>query len=67
MFAVLYADGKFNVTITFSGGKARFSVDGQGLISDWPVPFTIKNLFIGYRSLPNTLIDASVYNLRLTK
>ncbi|MCC6260132.1 MAG: hypothetical protein IT311_04650 [Anaerolineales bacterium] len=62
-----YADGKFNVTITFSGGKARFSVDGQGLISDWPVPFTIKNLFIGYRSLPNTLIDASVYNLRLTK
>jgi len=58
-----FANGNFNVNITLSGGKIKFVVDGQGIISNWPVNFTIKNLFIGYRSLPNTLIDASVFNL----
>ncbi len=62
-----YAGGKFNVNITLSGGKIKFLVDGQGIISDWPVDFTIKNMFIGYRSLPNTLIDTTVYNLNLVK
>ncbi|MCC7118083.1 MAG: hypothetical protein IT310_06115 [Anaerolineales bacterium] len=62
-----FASGKYNVTVTLSGGTIKFSVDGQGIISNWPLKFTPNYLFIGYRSLPNTVINASVFNLSFTK
>jgi hypothetical protein len=59
-----YADGRFNVETILKEGKIKVSVDGQGIISEWPISFTIKNMFIGYRSLPSTNLDASVFGLR---
>ena len=62
-----YADGVFNVDIALREGKFKASVDGQGLISEWPLSFAIKYMFIGYRSLPSTNLDASVSDLKFVK
>ncbi|MFN8414088.1 MAG: hypothetical protein U0Z26_17040 [Anaerolineales bacterium] len=62
-----YAEGKFHSHIVLEGGKIAVSVDEQGIISEWPVNFQVKNIFIGYRSLPNTNLDASISDLRFVK
>ncbi|MDO9302926.1 MAG: hypothetical protein Q7T89_16175 [Anaerolineales bacterium] len=59
-----YADGKFHPRINFEGGKIAVSVDGQGIISKWPINFTIRNMFIGYRALPSTNLSAVVFDLK---
>ena len=62
-----FADGVFNVDIVLREGKFKASVDGQGIISEWPLSFAIKYMFVGYRSLPSTNLDASVSDLRFIK
>lgn len=62
-----FADGVFNVDIVLREGKFKASVDGQGIISEWPLSFAIKYMFVGYRSLPSTNLDASVSDLKFIK
>ncbi len=59
-----YAGGVFHPRIIFEGGKIAVWVDGQGIISNWPVNFTIRNMFIGYRALPSMNLNAAVFDLK---
>jgi len=59
-----FAEGKFHPCITLDGGKFAVVVDGQGIISKWPLNFVIQNMFVGFRSLPNTNLNAAVFDLR---
>lgn len=59
------AEGKFHTRVIFEGGKIAVWVDGQGITSKLPVNFTIKNMFIGYRALPNTNLNVEVFDLKL--
>ncbi len=61
-----FAGGKFRPKITFKGGKFALLIDGQGILSNWPVNFTIRNMFIGYRSLPVINLDAAISDLKFT-
>lgn len=59
-----FAGGKFDPKITFEGGKFALWIDGQGILSNWPINFTIRNMFIGYRTLPVVNLDAIIYDLK---
>lgn len=61
-----YAGGHFDPKITFAGGMFTLWIDGQGILSNWPVNFTIRNMFIGYRSLPVINLEATISNLKFT-
>ncbi len=58
-----YAGGKFHPRINFEGGNIAIVVDGQGIASSWPVKFIVHKIFVGFRSLPNTNLNASISNL----
>lgn len=59
-----YAGGVFHPRIIFEGGKIAVWVDGQGIISKWPVNFIIRNMFVGYRALPSMNLNAMVFDLK---
>ncbi len=58
---------KFPVKIVLDAGQISVSVDDTRLVYDYPISFTNRKLFIGYRLLPSSNIKAVVYNLRITK
>ena len=59
-----FAGGKFHPRVIFEGGKIAVWVDGQGIISEWPINFTIRNMFVGYRALPSMNLNAAVFDLK---
>ncbi len=61
-----FADGKYNVQVVFQKGEIFVTVDEQGIISQYPLNFTIHNMFIGYRSLPVINLEATISNLMFT-
>lgn len=55
--------GTYSPQIRFSGGKMSVAEGGQNILFPTPVNFTVKYLFIGYRSLPGTNLDATIAKL----
>ncbi len=60
-----YVDEYFPIVITLDVGKISVAVNKNKLISNHPLYFTNRELFIGYRSLPNTEIDVSISGLNI--
>ncbi|MDD2923295.1 MAG: hypothetical protein PHQ36_13500, partial [Anaerolineales bacterium] len=60
------ADGKYNVQVVFQKGEIFVSVDEQNIILNHPLNFGVRNMFIGYRSLPVISLDATIFNLKFT-
>jgi hypothetical protein len=65
-FYLPFADGVFHPQVILRGGKFSLWIDGQGILSNWPLNYTIHNMFIGYRSLPVINLDATIFNLKFT-
>lgn len=60
-----YAGGEYNIIINLENAKFSSTIDQQKIITDWPLEFSPGYLFLGYRSLPDTEIDARIFNLIL--
>lgn len=60
-----YVDKHFPLTIALDVGKISIIVNKNKLISNYPLNFTDRELFVGYRSLPNTEIDVSISDLQI--
>jgi hypothetical protein len=60
-------DGNYErISLNTSGGKLRSTVDGQVVISDYPINFEIRYFYIGYRALPSMDLDAQISNLKFS-
>ena len=60
------AEHNYPTKIVLDAGKISVWVDGGRLLLDYPLPFSNRQLFFGYRSLPSTNLDVSIYNLSIT-
>jgi len=57
----------FPVEIILDAGDVSIFVDKANLVHDYPVSFSNRKLFIGYRSLPSTEVKVSVYDVEITE
>lgn len=62
----VYIDQYYPIRIVLDAGRITVWVSKNKMVSDYPIPFSNRELFIGYRSLPNTQLDASIYDLKIT-
>ena len=61
-----YVTDKYPVKIILDAGQISIAVDKNRMVSGYPISFSNRKLFIGYRSLPSTQLEAFISDLSIS-